>query len=75
MVFLVVVLMIRRPAAFKFHHQSPALMDIKQACNIQPEILEVKCPYSAKEKTIAEAVDTIAEFCLGKELKIAAFSK
>nr|XP_022286235.1 uncharacterized protein LOC111099145 [Crassostrea virginica] len=56
--------MIRRPAAFGFHHQSPALMDIMQTCNIQPEILEVKCPYSAKEKTIAEAVDTIAEFCL-----------
>ena len=66
--------MIRRPAAFGFHHQSPALIDIMQACNIQPEILEVKCPYSAKEKTIAEAVDTI-EFSLGKELKIAAFSK
>lgn len=58
---------IRRAAAFGFHHQSPALTDIMQAYNIQPEILEVKCPYSAKDKTIAEAVETIADFCLGKQ--------
>lgn len=55
---------IRRAAAFGFHHQSPALTDIMQAYNIQPKILEVKCPYSAKDKTIAEAVETIADFCL-----------
>lgn len=58
---------IGRAAAFGFHHQSPALTDIMQVYNIQPEILEVKCTYSAKDKTIAEAVETIADFCLGTQ--------
>ncbi|XP_055996284.1 uncharacterized protein LOC125647486 [Ostrea edulis] len=49
---------IRRPAAFGFHHQDPSLD------NIKPEVLEVKCPFSAKDMTILGAIERIRDFYL-----------
>ncbi|XP_022304500.2 uncharacterized protein LOC111111673 [Crassostrea virginica] len=56
--------LIRRPAAYGFCHQHPALSDSIHTYNIKPEILEIKCPFSAKDKTIPEAIESISEFCL-----------
>lgn len=35
-----------------------------QLYNFRPEILEVKCPFSAKEMTIPEAIEKLNDFCL-----------
>ena len=58
--------LIRRPAAYGFCHQHPALSYSIHTYNIKPEILEIKCPFSAKVKTIPEAIESISEFCLGE---------
>lgn len=36
-----------------------------QLYNFRPEILEVNCPFSAKDMTIPEAIETLNDFCLG----------
>ena len=56
----------RRPAAYGFCHQHPALSYSIHTYNIKPEILEIKCPFLAKVKTILEAIESISEFCLGE---------
>ncbi|XP_062588594.1 uncharacterized protein LOC134250257 [Saccostrea cucullata] len=55
---------IRRPAAFGFSYQNPGLADILEMLNVKPEILEVKCPFSAKNMTIPEAIEKVHDFCL-----------
>ena len=57
--------LIRRPAAFGFSYQNPGLADILKISNVKPEILEVKCPFSAKNMTIPEAIEKVHDFCLG----------
>ncbi|XP_062580316.1 uncharacterized protein LOC134242248 isoform X2 [Saccostrea cucullata] len=57
--------LIRRPAAFGFSYQNPGLADILEMSNVKPEILEVKCPFSAKNMTIPEAIEKVHDFCLG----------
>ncbi|XP_062620840.1 uncharacterized protein LOC134282449 isoform X2 [Saccostrea cucullata] len=49
--------LIRRPAAFGFSYQNSGLADILEMSNVKPEILEVKCPFSAKNMTIPEAIE------------------
>ncbi|XP_062592758.1 uncharacterized protein LOC134254222 [Saccostrea cucullata] len=56
--------LIRRPAAFGFSYQNPGLAYILEMSNVKPEILEVKCPFSAKNMTIPEAIEKIHDFCL-----------
>ncbi|XP_062610659.1 uncharacterized protein LOC134272440 [Saccostrea cucullata] len=56
--------LIRRPAAFGFSYQNPGLADILEMSNVKPEILEVKCPFSAKNMTIPEAIEKVHDFCL-----------
>ena len=51
------------PAAYGYHHQDPVLASI--AGQIKPEVLEVKCPYNARDMTIAEAIHNIPAFFLG----------
>nr|XP_022342677.1 uncharacterized protein LOC111136257 [Crassostrea virginica] len=50
--------------SYGFCHQHPALSDSIHTYNIKPEILEIKCPFSAKDKIIPEAIESISEFCL-----------
>ncbi|XP_062583748.1 uncharacterized protein LOC134245490 isoform X2 [Saccostrea cucullata] len=57
--------LIRRPAAFGFSYQNPGLADTLEMSNVKPEILEVKCPFSAKNMTIPEAIEKVHDFCLG----------
>lgn len=56
---------VRQPALFGYCYQDPALADMLQLYNFRPEILEVKCPFSAKEMTIPEAIEKLNDFCLG----------
>lgn len=56
---------VRQPALFGYCYQDPVLADMLQLYNFRPEILEVKCPFSAKDMTIPEAIETLNEFCLG----------
>ncbi|XP_061164340.1 uncharacterized protein LOC133205416 [Saccostrea echinata] len=56
--------LIRRPAAFEFNYQNPGLADMLEMLNVKPEILEVKCPFSAKNMTIPEAIEKVNDFCL-----------
>ncbi|XP_062586339.1 uncharacterized protein LOC134247962 isoform X1 [Saccostrea cucullata] len=56
--------LIRCPAAFGFSYQNPGLADILEMSNVKPEILEVKCPFSAKNMTIPEAIEKVHDFCL-----------
>ena len=39
-------------------------------CCTVPQIIEVKCPFNAKDMTIEEAVKTLKGFCLGNFLCI-----
>ncbi|XP_052691242.1 uncharacterized protein LOC128169115 [Crassostrea angulata] len=55
---------VRQPALFGYCYQDPALADMLQLYNFRPEILEVKCPFSAKEMTIPEAIEKLNDFCL-----------
>jgi hypothetical protein len=32
---------------------------------VMPQLLEVKCPYAARDMTVAQAVESITDFCLG----------
>lgn len=56
---------IRQPALFGYCYQDPVLADMLQLYNFRPEILEVNCPFSAKDMTIPEAIETLNDFCLG----------
>lgn len=35
-------------------------------CRISPDIVEIKCPFSAKDMTVAAACTTIKDFYIGK---------
>lgn len=56
------------PAAYGFQHQDPDLAALLSSSvgPIKPDILEVKCPYTARDMTIPEAIRNIKGFCLGK---------
>lgn len=54
---------IRVPLASGFHHQDsmqPNRQDL-------PEILEVKCPFAARDKTVDEAIQEVPDFCLERK--------
>lgn len=56
---------VRQPALFGYCYQDPVLANMLQLYNFRPEILEVKCPFSAKDMTIPEAIENLNHFCLG----------
>ena len=58
--------MITRAATFNYSHQDPEIADVLEAIGLRPEILEIKCPLSARNLTIKEAISSCKGFCLGK---------
>ena len=61
---------IRRAASYNYNHQVAELSDILEAMQLRPDILEVKCPFTARNMTIPEAIESIKEFCLGMHIII-----
>lgn len=57
--------LIRRAATHNYNHQAAEMTDVLEAMQVRPEILEVKCPFTARNMTIPEAITSIKEFCLG----------
>lgn len=57
--------LIRRAATHNYNHQAAEMTDVLEAMQVRPEILEVKCPFTARNMTISEAINLIKEFCLG----------
>lgn len=57
--------LIRRAATHNYNHQEAEMTDVLEAMQVRPEILEVKCPFTARNMTIPEAINLIKEFCLG----------
>ncbi|XP_033726397.1 uncharacterized protein LOC117316017 [Pecten maximus] len=57
---------IRRAASHSYNHQVAELSDVLEGLQIKPDLLEVKCPFSARHMTIPEAIGSIKDFCLGK---------
>lgn len=57
--------LIRVPAAHGYVHQDAAVVLELGEDNIKPEVLEIKCPFSARHLTIPEAIQQIKDFCLG----------
>ncbi|XP_048748498.2 uncharacterized protein LOC125681636 [Ostrea edulis] len=55
---------IRRAATHKYNHQVAQLTDILETMKLMSDILEVKCPFSARNMTIPEAILSIKDFCL-----------
>lgn len=51
--------LISRPSGMQVHYQDGAFTD-------PPTVLEVKCPFSAKDMTILEAVQMVKGFYIGK---------
>jgi hypothetical protein len=41
----------------------------EESIHLKPDITEIKCPYSAREMTILEAVDKVKHFPLGKLIR------
>lgn len=56
--------LIRRAATHNYNHQAAEMTDVLEAMQVRPEILEVKCPFTARNMTIPEAINLIKEFCL-----------
>ena len=50
---------VTKPPFVLVHHDNPFVM-------MNPEILEVKCPYTARDKTVVEACETVKDFFIGK---------
>jgi len=48
------------------NEQCPVAFHDDRSAHAVPGIIEVKCPYAAREKTIAEAAQTISGFALGR---------
>lgn len=57
--------LIRRAATHNYNHQAAGMTDVLEAMQVRPEILEVKCPFTARNMTIPEAINSIKEFFLG----------
>lgn len=57
--------LIRRAATHNYNHLAAEMTDVLEAMQVRPEILEVKCPFTARNMTIPEANNLIKEFCLG----------
>lgn len=55
---------IHRPATHNYTHQLQALADQLEAIQLRPEILEIKCPFTSRNMTIEEAINTSKDFCL-----------
>ncbi|XP_033729759.1 uncharacterized protein LOC117318941 [Pecten maximus] len=55
---------IRRAATHNYCHQVAELTDILEGMRLKPEILEIKCPFSARNMTISEAIGSIKDFYL-----------
>ena len=60
---------IHRAATYNYSHQDPEVAELLEAMGLQPEIMEVKCPFSARNLTIQAAITSCKGFCLGN-LKI-----
>ncbi|KAK7939877.1 hypothetical protein WMY93_003203 [Mugilogobius chulae] len=56
---------IHRPATHNYTHQLPTLGEQLEAMRLRPEILEIKCPFTSRNMTIEEAINTSKDFCLG----------
>lgn len=56
--------LIRRAATHNYNHQVAEMTDVLEAMQVRLEILEVKCPFTARNLTIPEAINSIKEFCL-----------
>lgn len=57
--------LIRRAATHNYNHQEAEMTDVLEAMQVRPEILEVKCPLTARDMTFPEVINSIKEFCLG----------
>lgn len=57
--------LILRAGTHNFNRQVAEMTDVLEALQVRPEILEVKCPFTARNMMIPEAIDSIKEFCLG----------
>lgn len=55
---------IRRAATHNYNHQVIELTDFLEGMAVKPEVLEVKCPLSARIMTISEAIESVKDFCL-----------
>lgn len=55
---------IRRAATHNYNHQVVMLTDLLEGMAVKPEVLEVKCPFSARSMTISEAIESVKDFCL-----------
>ena len=57
---------ILRPASHNYNYQIAEVSDALKLLDIAPEVLEVKCPFKARDMSIPEAIESIKDFCLGK---------
>lgn len=57
---------IRRAAINNYNHQVVELTDLLEGMAVKPEVLEVKCHFSARSMTISEAIESVKDFCLCK---------
>lgn len=55
---------IHRAATHNYNHQVVELTDLLEGMAVKPEVLVVKCPFSARSMTISEAIESVKDFCL-----------
>ncbi|KAK3086688.1 hypothetical protein FSP39_022002, partial [Pinctada imbricata] len=55
---------IHRAATYNYSHQDPEVAELLEAIGLRPEIMEVKCPFSARNLTIQAAITSCKGFCL-----------
>ncbi|KAK3098705.1 hypothetical protein FSP39_022243 [Pinctada imbricata] len=55
---------IHRAATYNYSHQDPEVAELLEAIGLRPEIMEVKCPFSARNLTIEAAITSCKGFCL-----------
>ncbi|KAK3108198.1 hypothetical protein FSP39_002969 [Pinctada imbricata] len=55
---------IHRAATNNYSHQDPEVAELLEAIGLRPEIIEVKCPFSARNLTIRAAITSCKGFCL-----------
>ena len=60
--------LILRAASHNYTHQLAAVDDQLEAMALRPAILEIKCPFSCRNMTIPEAIESKKDFCLGNKI-------
>ncbi|XP_062617782.1 uncharacterized protein LOC134279405 [Saccostrea cucullata] len=59
---------IRRAATHNYNYQDVELTDLLECMAVKPEVLEVKCPFSARNMSIPEAIESVKDFCLDYQI-------